>query len=191
MRLAEVQTDDIIEAGQRLESGGNPVNGWTLRRALGDKGRPDQLIEVWLSHRGVTPVASTDAGSGVLPPELAEQADRGRRDLVAHYDGLILTTFNHADALLKERYKAEFDRLVAERGAMQEQLDAASASVTATEAALSKALASMERMREALAIARTEIVRSEKRVQAAEEQRERDRHAAASKPPTSRPRSPR
>ena len=179
MRLAEAQTDAIIEAGQQLESQGSPVNGWTLRRALGDKGRPDQLIEVWQAHRGVVPAASVDASPGVLPPELVEQADRGRSELTAHYNGLILAMFSRVDALLRERCKAEFDRLVAERGEMQEQLDAAGASVTATESALGKALASTERMREALMLAQTEIVRAEKRIQAAEEQRDCDRQAAA------------
>ena len=178
MRPAEIQTDDIIDAGQQLESQGRLVNGWNLRRALGDKGRPDHLIEVWQSHRGVVPAASADAGPVVLPPELAEQANRGCSELAALYDGLVLKAFEQADALLKEHYQVDFERFVAERGELQEQLASASASISATETALTKALLGVERMREALVNAQTEIVRAEKQIRAVEEQRERDAQAA-------------
>ncbi len=177
MRPAEVQTDDIIKAGQQLESEGKPVNGWNLRRVLGDKGRPDHLIEVWQAHRGVAPVAPEDEELPVLPPELAAEADRGRSELAAHYDGLALAMFKQTDALLRDRYKTEFDRLTAEHGEMEDQLAAASASVSATEATLNKTLVGMERMRDALTAARTGIAHSEKRIRAIEEQRERDAQA--------------
>lgn len=178
MQTAEVQIDDVIVAGQYLASLGEPVNGWTLRRALGDRGRPDHLAEVWQAHGGAAPAAAGDAGPAALPAEFAEQVDRGRGELAALYDGLALAAYRQADALLRNRYAADLDRLAAERDGLRGQLAAASASVVATEAALGDARLGAERLREALAAARTGIEVSERRVRAAEEGRERDAREA-------------
>lgn len=43
-----VHTDkQIVDAGLELRAEGIPVNGWALRKRLGDTGRPERLATVW------------------------------------------------------------------------------------------------------------------------------------------------
>lgn len=155
MRPAEVSTTDILAAGKRLLDDGKTVNGWSLRRALGDRGKPERLATEWkkAQDEGVAEPAPQAAPTPVvLPPVIAESADQARLELTAKLDGIIFQIFRTTDEALKTRYKSDFDRLTAERAQMEEDLGAASASVDATENRLTDALNEADSFRAKLAI---------------------------------------
>src|SRR5437763_6179014 len=146
MRPSEVSETEILEAAQRLVADGKRVNGWSLRRAVGDRGKAERLFEVWERAQAVEPQPVQEPASDLLalPPGVAEAADNGRSALVAHYDGVLLALARKIEGDLKARYRADFERLTAERADMQDQLATASASVSSTEDELTQARADNE-----------------------------------------------
>ena len=168
MRPTEVSTTAVLDAGRRLLDEGKKVNGWALRRAVGDHGKPERLMDVWQksAEGGPEPAPPAEAGPVVLPPGIAEMADQARTALVAQFDGILLSVCRTADEALKARYKADFDRLAAERAQMEDDLATASASIEATEITLAEALAEAEARRARLSEAETEAAVSAERLRA-------------------------
>ncbi len=60
MRPTEVTDAEINEAGERLMAAGKRVSGWTLRAALGNRGKPDRLLAVWTRHVAGDAAESTE-----------------------------------------------------------------------------------------------------------------------------------
>lgn len=124
--------------------------------------------------------ADAQGGSGrgwnedALCPEIAEEAARAGDELAARCETLALTLFKRAIGPMQTRYIAGLKKLEAERVALLERVVGADASAHAAKAALSDALADLERTREALAAARSGAALSEERARAAEKQRELD-----------------
>lgn len=177
MRPAEVSPDQVREAGQRLLAGGKRVNGWSLRRALGDRGRPDRLMAVWEQERDVAAsqdAPQPDAAPVSLPPGIAEMAEQARTALVAQLDGIVLAVVRQAETDLRSRYKADFDRLAAERADMEDQLAAAVASVGVTEGALADAAAEADALRARLVEAEKAAAVAAERSRAVEEKARAD-----------------
>ena len=93
MRPVEVSPDQVREAGERLLAGGKRVNGWSLRRALDNRGRPDRLMQVWEQERDAAVPQDgpqPDTAPVSLPPGIAEMAEQARTTLVAQIDGIVL-----------------------------------------------------------------------------------------------------
>lgn len=177
MRPVEVSSVEVREAGQRLLTEGKRVNGWALRRAVGDRGRPDRLMQVWEQVRddgapqnGPQP----DDAPVSLPPGIAEMADQARTALVSQLDGIVVAVVRQVEADLKGRYKADFDRLASERADMEDQLAAAVASVGATEGALADSEAEAEALRARLTEAEKAVAVGAERLRAVEEQARAD-----------------
>jgi len=73
MRKPEVASQDIYEAGHKLESEGKQVTGYKLKNILG-KGRPERLMKEW-SNRFINSeltVEFSDLDIHVLEPEIEE-----------------------------------------------------------------------------------------------------------------------
>lgn len=142
MRPAEISEDQIIDAGCRLVAEGKTVNGWSLRRALGDRGKPERLAAVWGAQRAAEEPAPgmAEAAPVALPPGVAEAADQARQALIAHFDGIVVGAVRQTENEVKARYKADFDRITAERTSMAENLAMAEASIDETEQRLTDAL---------------------------------------------------
>lgn len=156
MRPAEVTNTEIVAAGRRLLAEGKKVNGWSLRAAVGNRGKPERLAEIWgRAEADGTPQPVSQPEPTVLPPGVAEMADEARGALVAQFDGILLRVVRQTEMELQARYKTDFDRLTTERADMSEQLATASASVGETEQALADALADADALRARLAEAET------------------------------------
>jgi chromosome segregation ATPase len=154
MRPAEISDDTIIQAGRRLQARGKNVNGWSLRAAMDNKGRPERNLSIWerhLAEGAAQPDHADKLVAVTLPPGVAETADEARAALISHFDGIILKLAGHTEETLKGKYKADFDRLAAERTGMAEQLGLAELSVAQTEQALLETQADVEAVREMLA----------------------------------------
>ncbi|WP_424138812.1 hypothetical protein [Roseomonas chloroacetimidivorans] len=137
-RRAEVSEVEIIEAGQKLLDAGKPVNGWSLRRMVGDRGRPARLDAVWAKHAETQRhAAPQDAGEAevTLPPGVAEMAAQLQEALSANVNGLIVQTFRYVENDLKKRYHEDFERLTKERAENKAKLKEAEDSIEATDAA--------------------------------------------------------
>ena len=148
MRPAEVTDSEILEAGYRLLADGKKINGWSLRAAVGNRGKPERLAEVWARAEAESvPPPAPQPEPTVLPPGVAEMADEARATLIAQFDGILLRVARRTEMELQARYKADFDRLAAERADMSEQLATASVSVGETEQALADALADANAVR--------------------------------------------
>ncbi|CAH2602254.1 conserved protein of unknown function [Rhodovastum atsumiense] len=159
MQLAEITRAEVLDAGQRLLGEGKKVNGWSLRRAIGDRGKPELLMAEWEQARseGLAESAGPAEGTAiVLPPGIAEAMEQARLELVARFDGLLFSLVRSSEESLKARYKDDFDRLAAERAQMAEDLASASASIEATEARLAEALAETAALRAQLAVQASE-----------------------------------
>lgn len=177
MRPVEVSPDQVREAGERLLAGGKRVNGWSLRRALDNRGRPDRLMQVWEQERDAAVPQDgpqPDTAPVSLPPGIAEMAEQARTTLVAQIDGIVLAVVRRAETDLQNRYKADFDRLAAERADMADQLASASASVGATEDALADAAAESDALRARLAEAEKAAAVGAERLRAVEEKARAD-----------------
>ena len=85
MRPPEVSVDEIMAAGQRLIAEGKPINGSRLRRAVGERGKPERQLAVWKAElaRDEDPAAPADVGPTILPPVFAEDAVQARTALAA------------------------------------------------------------------------------------------------------------
>ena len=115
-----------------------------------------------------------DAAPVSLPPAIAEMADQARASLVSQFDGIVVSIVRQAEADLKSRYKADFDRLASERADMEDQLAAAVASVGATEGALADTLAEADDLRAKLAEAEKAEAVGAERLRAVEEKARAD-----------------
>ena len=168
MRPVEVSTADVLDAGRRLLDEGKKVNGWALRRAVGDRGKPERLAEVWqkAAEAGAEPAPSVEAVPTVLPPGIAEMADQARMALAAQFEAILQTVYRTTDEALKSRYKADFDRLSAERTQMEDDLTTASSSIEATEASLAEAVAEADGLRARLTEAETAAAVAAERLRA-------------------------
>lgn len=71
MRPATVSDDEILAAGRRLLDAGERINGYTLRREVGEKGMPKRLNDVWQRLNGEAAKSQADQLSE-LPLEIEE-----------------------------------------------------------------------------------------------------------------------
>lgn len=73
MRPVEFETQEIVEAGHRIEADGKRVTGYALRRLLGG-GDQKRLLSVWQSHQSQG--RNEQQTTADLPIELEETLDK-------------------------------------------------------------------------------------------------------------------
>ena len=149
MRPADVSTSEILDAGRHLLDVGKKVSGFSLRQAVGNRGNPNRLMEVWQNETrtGSDATSSAEALPIVLPPGIAEMADQARAALTAQFDAILQTVYRTTDETLKARYKADFDRLGIERAQMADDLANASTAIEVTDTSLAASRADADDLR--------------------------------------------
>lgn len=175
MRRPEVSDDEILSAGRKLCTEGKEVTGWSLRVAVGDRGKPARLYEVWKATEEVAAHAVPDARAVQLPPRLDEHRVAMQQRSAADLDGLVLATWRAAEEIAESRTREERDLARATIERSEQELADAAASVEATEARENVLLDQADLRAAELATARADIVRLTERIAGAE----RDVQAAA------------
>lgn len=168
MRQPEVPDDEIIAAGESLQGQGKRLTGWALRTALGGRGNPKRLFEVW--QRRMTMGASEGQVEVIaLPPSVQEMADGALIQISGVLGKAWLALYGEVDAVVSSRHEAARCQLEETRTAYEEEMAGANAAIEAAdqrEAELLDQLASQQRL---LAESRMEQVRLEERLRAAQE----------------------
>ncbi|MBA6295645.1 hypothetical protein [Colwellia sp. MB02u-9] len=92
MRKAEVASEDIYEAGRKLEQEGKQVSGYKLKNIIG-KGRPERLMKEW-SNRFINseqPIEFSDFDIHVLEPEVEELLESLNEEIGKKLNEIIVT----------------------------------------------------------------------------------------------------
>lgn len=131
---AQISDAEIIEAGERLEAHGQDVNGWSLRTKLGG-GKPERLLAVWKAHLETKKpkVSSEEPSELVLPPRLRDHADAAREQIVAFFDGIVVTAHGVAVDTIENRYREERDQLRATQMRYEQEIADANAAIEAAD----------------------------------------------------------
>lgn len=74
-RRSEVSDELIVQAGLGLVTSGQLVTGWSLRKALGEKGSPPRLMAVWKTEG--SQLLNDEFPGGVLPAAEVQEARDG------------------------------------------------------------------------------------------------------------------
>ncbi len=149
-RAAEVSRDQIIEAGKALSAEGKRINGWSLRSLIGS-GRPERLEAVWNEYLKEGGTAADEAAvepdqTTVLPPHVHEKRAEWKAASEAHLDGLVISIYRFIETDLKAIFKADFDRLAAERQEMTDKLASADEALAQADDRGNKQDAEIERL---------------------------------------------
>ena len=84
-RTGDISADDVLAAGASILAEGREVTGWSLRRACGNRGRPDRLLELWAAATAprdtIAPAAAPgcDDPRAILPAAIEERHAAARR----------------------------------------------------------------------------------------------------------------
>lgn len=168
-RPASVLDDEVVEAGRALEAAGKAVNGWSLRRQLGDRGKPDRLEQVWREHvaSGAAPEVDEPEPEVALPPSVLEHNRETKERLTASIDGLYVSVYRLIDGHLRAQYKSDFDRLAADRADMEVRLNEATDAIERADEARVDLEAQIERLRGEVGEANVAKARVEEQLRAA------------------------
>ncbi len=126
MRPAEIDTAEIIRAGNELVEGGRNVTGFALRQKVGG-GNPNRLKQVWEEHVSTQRVVTAEPVAE-LPHEVAEQLKTETALLSARLAGLAVD-LNDRAVKAAERRVAEVLRSAGEQREQAER-ELADASTT-------------------------------------------------------------
>ncbi|TDH62355.1 hypothetical protein E2C06_12160 [Dankookia rubra] len=158
MRPPLVTESEVLEAARRVRTRGKEINGWSIRRELGDRGNPRRLLAVWTAKGDAAPPAAEPVDTVSLPAPLLELVAAAQTALTTELDTIVRTIHRHAREDADATFRRITDDLQASEQRIKEQLDLAEASVDATET-------EMDRRGDAIASLGTEI--GEARVQIA------------------------
>lgn len=87
-RPSEYKQDEIIRAGESLQSEGRSVTGFALRKLVGG-GDPNRLRQVWEQHLAAKSVVSAEPVAD-LPPEIADRWGERKAQLIDSLEALII-----------------------------------------------------------------------------------------------------
>ena len=107
MRPVEFETQDIVQAGQRIEADGKRVTGYALRRLLGG-GDQKRLISVWETHQSRERNNDQQATSD-LPVELEDVLEQASKVLSAQIRSMTVK-LNEIAVKSASRQVADFTR---------------------------------------------------------------------------------
>lgn len=166
MRQPEVSDDEIIAAGECLQGQGKRLTGWALRTALGGRGNPKRLFDVWQCQ------IAKDKPEGqaaviILPPSVQEMADAALTQISTVLSKSWLALYGEVDAVVSSRYQAERQQLEETRVVYEEEMAGANAAIEAAdqrEAELQDLLVSQQSL---MAVSNIEQVRLEERLRVA------------------------
>lgn len=166
MRQPEVSDDEIIAAGERLQGQGKRLTGWALRTALGGRGNPKRLFDVWQCQ------IAKDKPEGqaeviALPPSVQEMADAALAQISIALGKSWLAIYGEVDAVVSSRYLAERQQLEETRAVYEEEMAGANTAIEAAdqrEAELQDLLANQQSL---MAASNIEQARLEERLRIA------------------------
>lgn len=181
MRPALVTDVEVVEAARRVRARGEEINGWSIRREVGDRGNPRRLLAVWTAKGDVTPLAQAEPADTVsLPAPLLELLAAARVTLGTELDTIVRTIHRHAREDADAAYRRITDDLQASQKRISSELDLAEASVDATEAELDRRGGAIATLESEVGEARVQIAGlTERERQALNRAQEADAHIAA------------
>lgn len=139
MRPALVTDLEVVEAGRRVRARGEEINGWSIRREVGDRGNPRRLLAVWTAQGDTTPPVQAEPADTIsLPAPLLELLAAARTTLTTELDTIVRTIHRHAREDADATYRRVTGELQASQKRISSELDLAEASVDATEAELDR-----------------------------------------------------
>ncbi|SDB74433.1 DNA-binding protein [Belnapia rosea] len=133
MRPPLVTESEVLEAARRVRARGKEINGWSIRRELGDRGNPRRLLTVWTAKGDAAPPAAEPVDTVSLPAPLLELVAAAQTALTTELDTIVCTIHRHAREDADATFRRITDDLQASEQRIKEQLDLAEASVDATE----------------------------------------------------------
>src|SRR4051794_28952044 len=110
MRRVDVTDQEILDAGERMSAGGTEISGWSLRRAVGDRGKPEDLLAVWetaVNRRKLVTDVQPDVSPTPLPSDLEQQRLLGRERAATIIDDLLGEAWRVADERAEARIADE------------------------------------------------------------------------------------
>ena len=135
MRPPEIPDEVVVEAGQRLLAVGRPVNGWALRTACGDRGKPDRLLQVW---RNYETSAQVEAEAIEVPDVVAEAIGGAKGEVAGLLDRLLPTIYAAAEGVVDARRRAEFEALQRQLAWAEQQAKDATAAIEQADAEIAR-----------------------------------------------------
>lgn len=166
MRPTEVTDEEIVAAGQGLRAAERRLTGWTLRTALGDRGKPDRLMAVWNRHAGES--AMSDApDSSQMPLRVQELASELRDRMAGQLATAWMAMYREVDGSVSSRYQAERAHLDETRLKYEEEMAGALAAVEAADQREMALLDQVATLEAEASDVRLQMVRSDERLQAA------------------------
>lgn len=172
MRPVEYISEDIIRAGQQLQSAGRNITGFALRQKIGG-GNPNRLKQVWDEHLASQSVTKVEPVAE-LPIEVAEEVVAVTRALTDRLAALAVE-LNDKAVKAAERRVAEVIRTAGEQRELAErELVDAAQTVDDLETSLDEARGRIEALTSQLG-----LVQAASQAQAVELAQVRERLAAA------------
>ncbi|MBF0326442.1 MAG: DNA-binding protein [Alphaproteobacteria bacterium] len=135
MRPPEIPDEVVVEAGLRLLAVGRPVNGWALRTACGDRGKPDRLLQVW---RNYETSAQVEAEAIEVPDVVAEAIGGAKGEVAGLLDRLLPTIYAAAEGVVDARRRAEFEALQRQLAWAEQQAKDATAAIEQADAEIAR-----------------------------------------------------
>ena len=174
MRPVDFTVEQIIEAGQALQSAGRSITGFALRQKVGG-GNPSRLKQVWDEHLSSQNVAEYEPVAE-LPVEVAQQLAQVTEALVGRLNSMAVD-INDRAVKASERRVSEVVRAAGEqREQAERELADASQTVDELEQQLDSAQDACNELKQQLA-----KVQGEKQEQAVELAQVRERLASVEK----------
>ena len=145
MRPAEFHEEDIIKAGQELQSEGRNVTGFALRQKVGGGSAP-RLKQIWSEYLSGQTVTTVEPLAD-LPVEVAEQFEMVSKALVERLQSLVVE-LNDKAVKAAERRVTEIVRTAGDqRAAAERELADASSTVDDLESKLDELKAERDALR--------------------------------------------
>lgn len=145
MRPAEFHEEDIIKAGQELQSEGRNVTGFALRQKVGGGSAP-RLKQIWSEYLSGQTVTTVEPLAD-LPVEVAEQFEMVSKALVERLQSLVVE-LNDKAVKAAERRVTEIVRTAGDqRAAAERELADASSTVDDLESRLDELKAERDALR--------------------------------------------
>ena len=129
-RPPDYSVNEILQAGQRINASGAPVNGRAIWKALGCRGRPGRYQQIWDEHNP-SPAVTTDQSDVRLPDAVQAIVDRDGLVVSKAYGKLAMEIFKASEAAANSRLleetqaaramRAKYEADIAETDALLEQ----------------------------------------------------------------------
>src|SRR4051812_40594659 len=133
MRPALVTDAEVVEAARRIRARGEEINGWSIRREVGDRGNTRRLLAIWKEQGDAAPPTKAKEVTGDLPAPLLELVAAGRTTLLTELDTIVRRIHCHAREDADSTFRRITDELQTSERRIRSELDLAEASVDATE----------------------------------------------------------